>query len=173
MKAIRVLSDFLDKKFYKTKLESSQVVERYNATNYGFQSRPIKGSNAVVVDEYIIGFVQKIIYGLEVGESIMFCKKKNIETEEVEIVTKVICKADGNLILNGEGDFAVRFNELEKSYNELRDFINNHTHDILITSGVVAGQYPVVGVVPKITTGSNASIADAKVKNIILPQKEN
>jgi hypothetical protein len=170
MKAIKVLSDFLDKKFYKTKLESSQVVERYNATNYGFQSRPIKGSNAVVIDEYIVGFVQKIVEGIESGESIMFCKKKNNETGEIEIVTKVICKADGKLILNGEGDFAVRFNELKVEFNKLKDWAEGHKHPL---TGLTAGPYPLTGTMLSPADSSGANIDNCKVENVILPQKEN
>lgn len=165
MKVIKVLSDFIDKKFYKTKLVNSQVLEKYNATNYGFQSRPIKGSNGVCIDEYVLGFVQKIVDGLEVGESIMFAKN-----ETGEIVTKVLCKADGKLILNGEGDFAVRFNELKAEFNKLKDWAEGHKHPL---TGLTAGPYPLTGTMLSPTDSSGANIDNCKVENVILPQKEN
>jgi hypothetical protein len=59
----------------------------------------------------------------------------------------------GIIHINGDTDFAVRFNELETAFNELKTAYNSHNH-----GGSAA------------TPQSNADISTAKVDNVKLPE---
>lgn len=76
------------------------------------------------------------------------------------------------------GDFAVRFNELETAFDELKDDYNNfitnnynlHTHDV---AGVQAGGSTATAAVTNNTgTESQADISDAKIENFEMPEKQ-
>jgi len=68
----------------------------------------------------------------------------------------------GDLELNGNADFAARFNELKAGFDELRSDYNLHTHKYLPGPGVA-----VETVVPSVA--STASIDAAKIDEIKVP----
>jgi hypothetical protein len=64
-------------------------------------------------------------------------------------------RTNGQLEINGIGDHAVRFAELEKAFNQLRDDFNNHTGHVV---SVLKPAIP-----------STADISPAKVNTVELP----
>ena len=81
-----------------------------------------------------------------------------------------------NIIFHDGTDYAVRYNELETAFNQLKqdfdDFVttvyNTHIHPATTTATVGTGPVGVVTVNPSTSTGlsSTADISNAKVDNI-------
>jgi len=107
-------------------------------------------------------------------------RKKDLKEGEVALVnTKtgsyIWIKEDGNLELLGEGDFAVRYLELETAFNQLQSdhdalvtAFNTHTHTTTATIGASA----VPGVIAPVTAPelpSTADITPAKIEEIEVP----
>lgn len=88
---------------------------------------------------------------------------RNITTGAEE--SYILCKTNGNVELNGNTDFAVRFLELQIAFNQLKLDFDLHTHAV---SGVTAGSATVTSA---ITIPSTADISTAKVDTVLLPGK--
>ena len=67
--------------------------------------------------------------------------------------------ADGQMELNGTGDFAVRFTALETAFNQFKTDFNEHTH-----GGVASGSSSTA-----ITTPTTADVSGAKIDEIEVP----
>ena len=83
---------------------------------------------------------------------------------------------DKKIILNEGTDFAVRFNELETAFNQLKDDFDAHDHLIPSQSFVVSVSGQATGTlnpapvsVNAIIVGSTADISNAKVEDINVP----
>lgn len=91
------------------------------------------------------------------GEREIYGSENGIRT------SNAIFRKNGDVELNGNDDFAVRFSKLKNAFDQLKDDYNEHTH-----TGVTAGKDPTA-----ITTiPSTADISDAKIENIKV-SKEN
>jgi phage gp45-like len=139
--------------------EDSQTVQQIQLA--GFESRPHPGTKIIIVD--LGGGAYKISIGeddgilndtLNEGESIFYSSNGSI--------IKAFIKAldSGVLEVNGNADYAVRFNALQTEFNALRDDYNAHKH-----SGVQTGS----GTSGITDTVSTADITPAKVDEVKLP----
>lgn len=113
----------------KTQLSSEKDIQSLeNAHQTGCQTRPPKESQVFYgwFDEawkFIIGVfdrVPKVV--LNEGERISYSS----DSSTIKAFIKYL--KTGILHLNGDTDFAVRFNELETAFNELKSQYNAHTH---------------------------------------------
>lgn len=76
-------------------------------------------------------------------------------------VFELYIKNNGDIHLGGNNDFAVRFNELEEGFNQLRDEFDGHSHTYTPGSNAAT---TTIG-----NPSSTASISDAKIDNIRTP----
>lgn len=113
----------------------------------------------------VIGYINKtIINDLQEGESAFF------STNGQTSLGIIKARSNGDIEINGDADFAVRFSELESGYNELRTDFNNLVtqYNLHVHPGVLTG-----GSSSLVTTqqgqSSSASITAAKVDNVKLP----
>ena len=71
-------------------------------------------------------------------------------------------KADGNIEINGNADYAVAFDDLKAEFNKLKDDYNSHTHNYNPGPGAPAAT--------TVTSAVNTSNIDlAKVDDVRLP----
>lgn len=99
--------------------------ESIQATPYGFDSRPLNGVDAVESyiesDDVILGYVQKLVEGLEAGESVMFSKDSS-----GELSATITCRGDETIEFLGDEDNLVRFSDLKTEFNQLKSDFNAH-----------------------------------------------
>ncbi len=120
----------------------------------------------------IIGFVNpEATVGL--GEKKIFSTNEDGSAESCMIHLK----NDGTAVIKGEGDFMVRYNELETGFNQLKadlnalvSVFNSHVHITTATIGL--GGPGTIAATTTAGTESEATIADAKIEEINLPSKE-
>lgn len=128
MEKAKVKETFIEKAFRKIKaLQGNNDVKNSCSVNpFGYDSVPYEGVANVRTDTkgdtVVLGYIQVAFQDLKVGESVMFSKTKE------GYKATIICRKNGNIELNGTGDFLVRFNELEKWVGKLADNIDQHTH---------------------------------------------
>lgn len=129
----------------------------------------------------IVGFINpSTLSNVLIGEKRIF----SLEESGQDYVESffIHLKNDGSAIIGGEGDFAVRYNELETAFNQLKDDFNAHiqAYNTHVHSGVIisvsgGSGAPAVGTpgnsgAPTSTdTESAADITPAKIDNIKLP----
>jgi hypothetical protein len=111
---------------------------------------------------------------LEKGEKKVYSSAKESGKQVVKAFIEY--KKDGKLRMNtqDENDFAVRFNEMQSAFDELKDdlnaqisnIFNNHTHDVpQAPSGTTTSTPPT-----PTGTDSAADMSNAKVEDIIFPE---
>jgi hypothetical protein len=166
MRIFPVVGQFIEDKFRVIKYMYVKTLEAKQCTPFGFESVPIKGVRAVVFNnDVIVGYLQKAFEELKEGESVVFSQK-----EDGTIAASIKNLNNGHIQINGTGDFAVRFNELEKGYNDLKSDMNS-----FITQTYNLHTHPFTGGTTSATTtlgtASTASIADSKVETVELPSK--
>lgn len=168
MRVYNVVGQFIEEKFRTIKFRSAKTLEARQCTPYGFESVPQNKANAVVLNgSLVVGYVQKAFDDLGPGECVIFSKKS-----DGTIAATIKSLVDGQIQINGTGDFAVRFKELEKGYNDLKSDMNSfitqtynlHTHPFTGPSGNTSAT-------TTLGTQSTASIADSKVETVELPSK--
>lgn len=114
----------------------------------------------------VIGYIQKN-FVTKAGEIRIFS-----ETKEGGLKAYVHCDIDGNVLVNGDTDNMVRFSELEKGFNELRDDLNSlitkYNAHIHVTTATVGASSTVGVLSPTVTqeVASTASIAQSKIDNV-------
>lgn len=122
----------------------------------GDESAPQEGDRVSVLSignfRIALGGLDSVTPTAEQGERKLYSKDS-----AGEIAAFLSLLSSGQMQLNGTGDFAVRFLELESGFNELKDDHNNfltHVHG-------AAGTPPTPPALP-----STASISDSKIENI-------
>ena len=141
-------------------------------TSYGDDSAPLKDMTAIysttseVGDNVVIGYINTLQISKE-GEKRIFSQKK-----DGSLSIDIHLKTDGTLEIAGDGDYAVRYNELKKSFDQLTaefnafvTVFNTHGHVPVVTvpaTGLTAP--PLVSAIP-----STAQILTSKVKEVKLP----
>lgn len=109
----------------------------YLAFPYGIVSLPDNQQTSIILetqnnsDDIAIGFITKELFDdLAFGETIIYS-----QNGEGEVISTIKLKNDGNIEMNGNDDFMVRYSKLEEAYNELNDkfndlviAFNNHVH---------------------------------------------
>lgn len=156
-------------------IEADDVQEVEQMQLAGFESNPPVGTKHLTVN---LGGGWKQSFAendgvapdatLEPGES------KVYSSDGGTVKAFIILRKDGTIELNGTGDFAVRFNELQTGFDKLKDDVNSqistfdaHIHDTTATVGT--GPPGVIS--PTTTTGtpSTADISAAKIDTIKVP----
>lgn len=144
--ASRVVKAFrkIKSEAFKDDTEETDVVQPF-----GFEGVPIKDMIALVAEtselgrNQVIGYIHKNVLAAA-GESRMFSLDVN-----GTVKAYTWCKANGDLLLNGDSNFAVKFNELKTEYNSLKatvndiaqkwsDFANNYAPGSPSTTGLPA-----------------------------------
>lgn len=148
--------------------EDVQTVELYGPA--GDESRP-KKDDLVIVIPLAPAWKIAIAVGGSIVPTMLEGEKKLFSRDASGAIAAFInFLQNGNLQLNGEGDFAVRFTALETAFNELKgkynDLVTKHnTHK---HGGVTPGGGITAG--PDLTGSSSAAdIAPAKIEEIEVP----
>ena len=134
-----------------------------NAGPFGFDSAVPSDFVAVYAntgasgDNVVIGFINKNQI-CESGESRMY--STDSEGNEVKFYSHMF--TDGTCHFGGDADFMVRFNELKKGFDQLKNDFNSHVH---VTTATV-GPSSTPGTIAPPTTSSSASIDSAKIEEI-------
>lgn len=147
---------------------NDDVLEPFQANNYGIDSNPIRGMVAVYSDtsengkNVIIGYLLRNQLA-DVGETRMFSTDA-----DGNLKTFIWLKNDGKMQLGGDANFAVKFNELKTEFNKLKSDFNNHlteynTHTHL---GVTVGS-GATGITTPSTNTNTSNIDNAKNANIL------
>jgi len=133
----------------------------------GEDNAPAPGDDVVILEisetyKIVIAIEDGVTPSVEVGERAMYSRDDNV------VKAFVYLKNDGQMILNGDGDFAVRYNELETAFEVLRadlnDLVttyNSHTHPTAPTGPV--------SVPSSLGIESFADITPSKIDSIEVP----
>jgi hypothetical protein len=144
--------------------ENAGTAEVYG--QHGFVSRPAKNAGGVRLR---IGGVSIIIavfrYDVAAPDNPGETKLYSTDADGAEKSAHVLT-SDGKHVFNKGEDFAVRFNALQTAFNQLKADHDAHTHPV---PGVVLGGPGTSSSAP--TAASTANIADAKVRDILVPTK--
>lgn len=133
-----------------TDTDDVQTVQLF--TESGNDTNPPDGSTVIIVQ---VGDAWKIGLGVNDGidPEVDPGEKKLYSSLDGIIKAFIYFMQDGTLQLNGDNDFAVRFNALEAAFNQFKSDYNSHAH---------GGSGP-----PNSST--NADISSAKVDSVKLP----
>lgn len=147
--------------------DNPETVEFINVT--GEDTAPSNGDRVVVFD---VAGGYKVTLGSKslITEAVLQGEKKLYSHLNGSLKAFIYFLNNGNLELNGNADFAVRFNELQTAFNQLKTDHDNllaelklHTHPGVTTGGSSTGP-PVLSSNP-----STANINPAKVDTVKLP----
>lgn len=137
-------------------------------TQAGEDYNPPDGSKVIVIPirkNWKIGIAVDDLIEPSMDEG----ERKLYSSENGAIKAFINLLVDGVMELNGNADFAVRFNKLEEGFNQFRDDFNTfrqtiyalHTHPDPVSGNTGT---------PSLTgANTNASIADAKIDEIKVP----
>lgn len=119
----------------------------------GDQYNPPNGSKVLVISN---GAAYKIAIAIDdlVALSIDVGERAIRAVLNGAVKSSLLCKIDGNLVLNEGADFAVQFTAMKAAFDQLLSDHNNHTH-------------PLNGSPP--TFPSSADMSGAKVDKVRLP----
>jgi len=129
---------------------------------FGLDSNPIKdmvaiqSETSIKGETVVIGYIGKE-HVTKVGETRLYSTDS-----DGGLKSTVHLLDDGTLELLGNDNYAVKYNELETAFNQLKSDFNAHTH---ITSATV-GAALTLGVIAPPTSPSTANISPAKNVNI-------
>ncbi len=149
----------------------NDIQESFEVSPYGFDSVPVKdmialySSTGEIGKNVIIGYINKNKVA-KVGENRLFATDENGNEKTYLYLTN-----SGDLELNGNTDNAVRYSELEKSFNELKTDLNGmiQAWNTFATS-YVPGSPTTVGLPPTLASStvsvSTVTVTNAKIDNI-------
>lgn len=166
MEKVKIIETGTEKGFsvFKSGIGVSQLAKSAVLSTFGFIGIPYVGMNAVRdrtgSESVITGIIQKAMDGLKEGESVMFSK-----TSE-GVKATIYARVDGSLEINGNDDYMVRFNELKKGFDELKQSHNQLLAEIkahVHSGGTIAGS---TGTAVFVSTDSTASIDGAKCDTV-------
>ena len=135
----------------------------------GEDSNPPDGAKVLIVD---IGRAYKVAIAVDdnVSPSMAEGEKKLYSISDGAIASFINFLSSGIVEINGNNDFAVRFNEMQAAFDEFRDDFNQlvtdytgHKHGGVQTGGGVTAVSDTPG------TESTADISAAKVEEVKLP----
>ena len=173
MRIIAVISSSLERRRHLikfNKMGNNDTEETDQVLPYGIDSNPISDSRglytqtSVLGENFIVGYIGENQI-TEPGEIALFSTDDN---GAVQI--RFHLKKDGTAELGGNNDFLVRFNELEKGFNELRDDhnalivkYNTHVHPYV---GLVVGVPGATTPTASTDTPSTANISASKISEL-------
>ncbi len=137
-----------------TEPDDVQTIQQF--TWPGDDNAPVDGDTVVILEispayKVVIGIQDQIDPEVDSGERKLYSQALGA------IKAFIFLKKDGNMELNGTGDFAVRFNQLKIGFDKLKTDFNLfllHVHG-------AAGTPPVPPAIP-----STASVDSAKINDI-------
>mgnify|MGYP003677839819 CR=1 FL=1 len=141
------------------RLGNQDVQTSFQVSPFGFDSNPIKdmvaiqSETSIKGETVVIGYIGKE-HVTKVGETRLYSTDANGVLKSTVLLTDT-----GALELLGNDNYAVRYNELETAFNQLKSDFNN------FANAYVAGGPTVVGL-PVIVVPSTADIAPAKNEDI-------
>ena len=158
----------------KVRLLSVQMTDRDDVqtvehmTEAGEDTNPPKDSKVVVLS---IGSAWKIAISCDDGiePEVEEGEKKIYSLDGGTIQAYIHLKKNGDIVLNGDSDNAVRYSKLEEAFNALRDDFNN-----FITTTFNLHMHPTAALgaasIPTLTgSSSTADITPAKIDEIQVP----
>lgn len=133
----------------------------------GEDSNPPDGAKVLIID---VGRAYKIAIAADdnVSPSMAAGEKKLYSISDGAIAAFINFLTSGIIEINGNNDFAVRYNELESGFNELKTDFNNFITTVYNTHSHATA--PTGPVSPPSATGSSSSadISAAKVEEVKL-----
>lgn len=172
---VEVISSKVIKGYRRIKTAIMSTANVYCLNPIGFDSVPLKNTRLVKKtlnrQTVSIGGIQKAIDDLKEGEVCIFSKDS-----KGGISATIRHRNDGSLELNGDGDYAVKYTELKKSFDELQlqfntlvTTFNAHVHPIPFAQALSAVTTPSSS--PTVTPGSPsiANISTSKAPTVKLP----
>jgi len=153
--------------------EDVQEVEQFGQSGEDFN--PPNESNAIILD---LGSAFRVVVGVDDGiePTMGVGERKMYSIKDGTIKAFINLLSSGVIELNGNADYAVRFNELKTAFDQLKkDFddamslgLNPHTHNDSLgaptTAPLLPGPTWPAGVLP-----STADIDPAKIEEIKVP----
>ena len=150
----------------------NNVTETSNlAVPYGMDCNPPQNEITVVAetgnnsDSIVVGFVTKnVLEDLVLGECGLYAKDAN-----GGIVATIKMRNSGDVEVNGNDDFMVRFSKLEEAFNELQDRYNELAQRWSIFANAYVPGGPTVQGSPPTASNADLSEADislAKIENV-------
>ena len=132
----------------------------------GEDVNPSNGSKVLIID---VGRAYKIAIAADdnVSPSMKEGEKKLYSVSDGVIVAFINFLSSGIIEINGNSDFAVRFNELESGFNELVTDFNNFVSTFNNHTQILSGGIALAPSTPASST--SADISDAKVEEVKLP----
>ena len=141
----------------------------------GFDSRPVKNVKYVILNLYraivSIGGIQKPISDLDEGEVCTYSQEK-----KGGVSATIKHRNDGTLELNGNEDYAVKYNELKTAFNELQtqfntlvSLYNAHTHPVPFAQAISAVVIPPSSPTTTLGSPSTGDITASKAPTVKLP----
>lgn len=145
----------------------------YESMPFGVDSVPQEGNDALIVStgddskRCVVGYISKNqLESLEAGETRLYSLDPS-----GDLSRQMILKGDGTIEIGGDSDFAVKYNELETAFNQLKaDFdslvnaYNAHVH----TTTATIGTGPVGVIAPTTSTGAASSADITPSKNELI-----
>ena len=154
-----------------TDSDDVQTIEYYD--DGGRDYRPPDGAEVVVIDvspsHRIVVAVDDIITP-EVGKGELLLY--SVDTAGTAKAATIYCENDGTIQINGTGDNAVRYAELETAFNGLKSDFNDlvsafNDHEHVIPAGTdAAGGTTTARVPPDDASSSSADITSAKIDEV-------
>jgi phage gp45-like len=132
----------------------------------GEDSNPPNGTKVLIVD---VGRAYKVAIAADdnISPSMAEGEKKLYSISSGTIAAFINFLQSGIVEINGNNDFAVRFNELETGFNQFRTDFNNFVTIFNAHTQVVSGGVAQIPAVPGVQT--TADISAAKVNEVKLP----
>lgn len=144
--------------------DENDIQKVQQVTWSGDDNSPVEGDTVVIVE---ISPAYKIVLGIEdsIDPEVDSGERKLYSQDGGAIQSSIYLKKDGQMLLNGDGDYAVRFNELKTAFDQLKADHDSHFHTTTATVGASATP----GVISPVAAGSTANIDPAKIDSIEVP----
>jgi len=119
----------------------------------GDSSRPVTGSRVFVI-ELAAAWSIAIAVDNATSPQIMEGERLIYSLDANGVLASILLGVNGNVVINGGGDFGVRFSALEAAFNQLKTDFDSH-------AGHFTAETP--------PTPSTADISSAKVESVEMP----
>jgi len=151
--------------------------QAYQSAPHGIESAPAESEEVVALYSYTEKRGEPVIVGYLNKRAVVNAGETKVYSTDADGEEQIAIKltSDGKIQIAGDSDFAVRFTELEKGFNELKSDLNSliqsynaHTHPF---TGLAPGTAGSTSKTPKTGSSSSAEISDAKVEDVQIKGK--
>lgn len=166
------INDIKRRVFQSERYGKDDIVEIEQGSEFGIDSNPPKGTPLLMVKtdraSYVIGSISGYKES-DYGEFRMF----STDSEGKDLKTYIHLLNNGEIHLGGEEYSAVRYEELKKQFDKLRDDFNDlvskyNTHIHTTTATVGTGPVGVIASTTSTGTPSTVDLTNAESKDIKL-----